>query len=141
MTGKALTPREKRVRRHNVSTLVAFLSFTVWITAFTAFEAEFGAVRGIASLLFLAALVVMFTTRNADEYTAAIWRAGTSLAFVVTVGFMFFAPAIEGFLDGLFEGFTKQPTERDLDTGELLPLVALASFFIANAWTRIRGTF
>lgn len=141
MNGKALTPREKRVRRHNVSTLVAFVSFVVWMVAFTAFEVEFGAVRGLASLLFLAALVVMFTTRNADEYTAAIWRAGTSLAFMVTVGFMFFAPFLEGFLDGLFEGITEQPTERDLDTGELLPLVALTSFFIANAWTRIRGTF
>lgn len=141
MNGKALTPREKRVRRHNVSTLAAFVSFVVWMVAFTAFKAEFGAMRGLASLLFLAALVVMFTTRNADEYTAAIWRAGTSLAFVVTVGFMFFAPFIEGFLDGLFEGFTKKPTERDLETGELLPLVALAAFFLANAWTRIRGTF
>ncbi|WP_435417642.1 hypothetical protein WAB17_12330 [Parerythrobacter aurantius] len=138
MTKIPLTLREKRVRRHNWATGIALLS----LTAFGVLAAAQvgGGFRGFALVLLFPSVVIMFLTRDADEYIAAIWQYGTSVAFVVTVGAMLFVPAIEGFLDGLFEGFTERPTEQDIDIIGLTPVIGVASFFLASAWARIRGT-
>ena len=76
-------------------------------------------------------------TRNADEYVAAIWRAGTSTAFVFTAAVLIFVPFLEGFFDGLM-GLEKG---QDIDASDASEMVIIAAFFIANAWARLRGTY
>ena len=84
------------------------------------------------------AILAMFATRNADEYTAAVWRAGTSLAFVITAAVMLFTPMAEGFYLGFAEAHNGVTTERDLKLDGFI--VVVAAFFVGNAWARVRGT-
>lgn len=141
MTGKPLTQREKSVRRHNISTVLSAAAFAFYAAGVLPGITVPSAARLIALPILFLGVIVMYRTRNADEYIAAIWRSGTSVAFVATVAVMFFAPALEGFIDGITESLTEQPTGPDLPYAELLAPVAIASFYIANLWARLRGTY
>lgn len=141
MNKPPLTPREKKVRRHNLATYAALSAFVGYFLGVYFPENMFAPYRIGFIFIMLAAIVVMFRTRNADEYTKAIWLSGTSVAFVATVAFMFFVPFLEGFFDGLIEGLSGRETERDLEVEKLVPSISLAAFFIASFWTRLRGTY
>ena len=140
MPAKPLTHRDKSVRRHNVATILAFVSLTAFMLFAGGVIETNGGFRLFALLSLALSLIVMFATRNADEYVSSIWRAGTSVAFVVTVSFMLFAPALEGFVDGFTEAIWERETAQDILIGEWLPPIALASFFTANACVRLRGS-
>lgn len=136
MSDKPLTKREKGGRRHNVATLLALLSFLT----FAAYSIPGIAIplplNAFAVLIMFIAIIVMFATRNADEYVAAIWRSGTSVAFVLTAAVVVFAPFFEGMYDGLMGNHRSHEIDLSTDVG----LVVIGSFFIANGWTRFRGT-
>lgn len=136
MSDKPLTKREKNVRRHNVATLLALLSFlTVAVNSLPGVALPLP-LNVVAVLIMFVAIIVMFATRNADEYVAAIWRSGTSAAFVLTAAVVVFAP----FFEGMYDGFMGNERNRDMDLSGATTLVVIGSFFIANGWTRFRGT-
>ena len=138
MTHPPMTKRQKRVRSHNVATLVALLSFIGIAIGSSAFAEVSLPISALLVLMMFVAILVMFATRNADEYTSAVCRAGTSLAFVITAAVMLFTPLAEGFYDGFTQAHTGVPTERGLKLDGFI--VVVASFFVGNAWARIRGT-
>ena len=130
------TRREKLARRHNLATLFALLSFVVLLTGSTEIIQLGEAIRTIAILTLFATVITMFMTRNADEFIAAIWRAGTSVAFVFTAGALIMLP----FAEGLFDGLMGIENGQDLDASDASEFLIIASFFIANGWARLRGT-
>ena len=138
MTNPPMTKRQKRVRSHNVATLVALLSFIGIAIGSSAFAQVSLPISALLVLMMFVAILVMFATRNSDEYTSAVWRAGTSLAFVITAALMLFMPLAEGFYDGFSQAHTGVPTELELRLDGFI--VVVASFFVGNAWARIRGT-
>lgn len=136
MTDKPLTNRERSVRRHNVATLLAFVCLA-WIFAATLVDTPaLMAFNALAVLVMFAAIIVMFVTRNADEYIAAIWRSGTSVAFVITAAVFLFLP----FFEGMYDGFMGAQRNQDIDLSASASLVLMGSFFLGSAWTRLRGT-
>ena len=137
MTAKPLTKREKSVRRHNIATLLALTAFIALVVRSTELVTLPGAVNFMAIMTLFVAIVTMFMTRNADEYVAAIWRAGTSTAFIITAAVLIFLPFTEGFIDGLM-GYENG---QDIDASDASEMVIIASFFFANAWARLRGTY
>lgn len=136
MTDKPHTPREKRVRRHNAATLAALLSFVAYVAIKLSGGESIEPVKVIAVLVMFPAILVMYATRNADEYVAAIWRSGTSSAFVMTVAVLLVLPFFEGFYDGITGGDRKQDLTLPLDAG----LVLIGTFFLGNGSARWRGT-
>lgn len=136
MTAKPLTKREKSVRRHNIATLLALTAFIALVVRSTEVVTLPETVNFVAIMTLFFAVITMFMTRNADEYVAAVWRAGTSTAFVFTAAVLIFVPFTEGFIDGLM-GYENG---QDIDASDASEMVIIASFFIANAWARLRGT-
>ena len=136
MTAKPLTKREKSVRYHNIATLLAFTAFVTLVVRSSELVSLPDTVNFVAMMTLIVAIITMFRTRNADEYVAAIWRAGTSTAFIITAAALIFLPFIEGFIDGLM-GYENG---QDIDASDASEMVIIASFFIANAWARLRGT-
>lgn len=101
---------------------------------------QFGMIDGplaIANtLVFILAAFILFTTRKADEYVAALWRAGTSAAFVGLLACYLFGPFIEGLIDGLMGG------ERSMQfRADLAPEITFTFFYLAHLWARVRGTY
>ena len=136
MTKQPLTKREKSVRLHNAATIVALIGFLP-VLAYTFEGLQVSqTVNAIAFLAMFCAIIVMFRTRSADEYIAGIWRSGTSAAFVITTAALIFVPFFEGVYAGLVGLEGAKSSAQSLDIGAVL----IGSFFIANAWTRIRGT-
>lgn len=136
MTETKPTKRQKRVRTHNVATIIAFGTFIAIIgEAFGLFVLTEPVVT-LVVIGMLGSVLVMFATRNADEYTASLWRIGTSAAFVCTVAIVHFVPFFEGFLAGL----TDAPQRPKSEPWHLSAVSLLGFYFIANALARIRGT-
>lgn len=135
-----MTKRQKQVRIHNAATLLALLSFAgVVLVSAELFGLSISLPLAMVSvLLMFSSILVTFATRNADEYTAAMWRAGTSLAFVITAAVMLFAPLAEGFHDGLTQAHGAGVRKRELQIEGII--IVIAAFFVGNAWARIRGT-
>ena len=137
MKERPLTNRQKAIRRHNVATLVALLTFLAFVLKHSAFGP--GSQTFITSALFVlwcSSIVIMFRTRNADEYVAAIWRNSTSAAFMITAASIVIVP----FLEGLYEGFIGLENTGGSNFSENFVAVVLLSFFATNAWARVRGT-
>lgn len=124
------------MRRHNLATVIAAITFAIALLAGDGMVEALQPVRAAAYFIMLIAIVVMFRTRNADEYLAAIWGSATSVAFAALVLLLVFAPMLEGFWDGL----TGNESGQDLTASALGMPLALASFFLANLWARVRGT-
>ena len=136
MNDTPMTKRQKRVRRHNVATLVAFLTFTTVVVQSLYGDVFHMAANALLVFAMFIAIIVMFTTRNADEYVAAIWRTGTSAAFVLTAAVVVFTPVFEGVYDGLMA----HERNRDIDLSTDMMLLVIGSFFLANGWARLRDT-
>ena len=109
----------------------------VWLRHFDILD---GGLAVTSTLFFVAACFVMFLTRNADEYVAALWRAGTNLAFLTLLLSVLLIPFAEGFIDGLMSASTEDPGVQDLKT-DLVPEIAFTGFFLAHFWARLRGTY
>lgn len=90
-------------------------------------------VQGFAVGVLLVSLVILLRRKLRDEYFAAPWSSGTSLAFVAVLFWTFILPFFEGFFEGLF----------NRTNGEDLPLawtsiVCLLAFFIGFHFKRWR---
>ena len=136
MNDTPMTKRQKRVRRHNVATLVAFLTFTTVVVQSLYGDVFHMAANALLVFAMFIAIIVMFATRNDDEYVAALWRTGTSAAFVLTAAVVVFTPVFEGVYDGLMA----HERNRDIDLSTDMMLLVIGSFFLANGWARLRGT-
>lgn len=136
MTERPLSHREKQVRRHNVATVIAALTFAIALLAADGLIPALQPFRLPAYLVMLVAIIVMFRTRNADEYITAIWRSATNVAFVALVALLVFGPMLEGFWDGL----TGNERGQELTAAAFGMPLALLSFFLGNLWARLRGT-
>jgi len=127
-----MSTTDKKTRLHLAMGHVVTLS-TLVVICF-AFELVPRPVAAIAALASMAALLVMFATRRADEWIASLWSAGTSVGFLGAIGWLLFAPFVEGVIDGF----------RGDEAGQDLPaaaasFVALACFVIAFNLKRLRG--
>lgn len=121
-----------RVRIHLVMGHVVTLSTVIVVAAAADLLAR--PVAAAAALAAMVALVAMLATRKADEWVASLWTAGASAGFLGAIGWLLFAPFIEGFLDGL----------RGDQAGQDLPaaaasIIALAAFALAFNLKRLRG--
>ena len=136
MTDTPLTKREKQVRRHNAATLISLAAIVlIDIQVFTD-DAFHPGVNILLVFAFFASIIVMFRTRNADEYIAAIWRSATSAAFMITAAIVVFTP----FFEGIYDGYMGAHRNQDIDPSTDFSLIVMGSFFIGNAWARLRGT-
>lgn len=127
-----MTTRSTRVRIHLAMGHVVTLATVIIVAAAADLLARPVAVA--AALAAMAALVAMLATRKADEWVASLWTAGASAGFLGAIGWLLFAPFIEGFLDGL----------RGEEAGQDLPaaaasIIALAAFAFAFNLKRLRG--
>ncbi len=91
-------------------------------------------VHGFAIGALLVSLLLLLRRKLRDEYFDELWKAGASLAFVVTVVWFLFAPFAEGFVHGL----------SDVESGSNLPegltgIIAIAAFFVGFHVKRLRG--
>lgn len=91
-------------------------------------------VRGFAIGMLLVSLLLLLRRKLRDEYFDELWKAGVSLAFVVTVAWFLFLPFAEGFTHGLL----------DVPGGSNLPadlggLIAIAAFFVGFHVKRLRS--
>ena len=126
--------KTKLARRHTIASYLGLLAFGAWIAAhYFGAPASFGYV-GI--IVLLVAIIVMFATRNADEYVSSLWSTGANTAFLAIVAYLLFGPVIEGF----YEGFTRTENGQSLppDAGAFVVLVA---FFAGDFWKRLRGGY
>ncbi|MEP2234851.1 MAG: hypothetical protein ABJM58_10670 [Alteripontixanthobacter sp.] len=132
MTSTAKTRLRDNPQVHLRGALIAIVSLAALLigkSGVLSFDISAFAVLGL-----ITSLALMFISREADEYVAALWSAGTSAAFVVAVVWLLFAPVIEGFIDGLFaiEGGMDFPVD-------FVSIAALTAFLIAFYWRRLRG--
>lgn len=107
-----------------------------------------GLIAAIASLLASLPLVVAVTggfaawlaalfmlwARGADEYTQALWTAGTSVAF----GSMLITFLALPFLEGVYDGVTSTENGRNIPMS-IVPLFAILNFYIGVFVKRLLG--
>jgi membrane-bound ClpP family serine protease len=94
-----------------------------------------GFVAIAGGMLVIACGVVMLLTRNADEYTRGLWSAGASLAFIALLVLSVGLPFVEGVYDGL-RGYETSGREMPAQFGVT---IAIAAFFVGQAWKRLLG--
>lgn len=92
-------------------------------------------IRPIGALIAVLACWAMLVTRNADEYTRALWNTGASLAFATVLVLYIGLPFAEGLYDGLRSDETSR---RDIPAGFGVT-IGIAAFFVGHAWKRLRG--
>ncbi|WP_374405713.1 hypothetical protein [Pelagerythrobacter sp.] len=95
-------------------------------------EESYGVI-GAASLVL--SMMVMFMSRNADEYTLSLWSAGATAGFMAAVAWLIFAPLIEGFVDGATGNAHIRDWPADMGIH-----IGIAVFLIAFNLKRFRGT-
>lgn len=99
------------------------------------------AVTIIAVLAMIGSLIVMFFTRNSDEYTAELWLSGANAAFISIVAWLLIGPLIMGFM----EGYNAAHEGRDSTKPEFDKLyaasstIALFAFYITFHIKRLTG--
>lgn len=76
---------------------------------------------------------VMLFTRNADEYTRALWTAAASLAFATVLILYIGLPFIEGFMDGL-----DNVEAQDIPATATIA-IAIGAFYAGLFSKRLRG--
>ncbi len=91
---------------------------------------EIGMVGGVIAFL---CCWVLLSTRNADEFTQALWTSAASLAFTSLLLMMIVWP----FLEGLVAGF------RGINDGEpsFAGIIgcAIIAFYVGLFWKRMKG--
>lgn len=127
-----MTTTNTRVRIHLVMGHVVTLA-TVLVVAVAA-DLLARPVAAAAALAAMVALVAMLVTRRADEWVSSLWTAGASAGFLGAIGWLLFAPFLEGFLDGL----RGEAAAQDLPASAA-SIVALACFALAFNLKRLRG--
>ncbi len=90
-------------------------------------------VSGLAAGIFLAAAVAMYAYRAADEYTLAMWHAGTSVGFAMVIAWLL--------ATALTKGFDASLASTDLALfadGRLIELSAVTAFLAAIGARKLR---
>ncbi|QUL38754.1 hypothetical protein [Erythrobacter sp. JK5] len=119
-------------RMHLVLSHVAAVSFLVMVLSrFEVIPTSFGVIGITFGVL---SLVVMFTTRNSDEWIASLWSAGANAGFFAAMAWLLILPFAEGAYDGLLANERRQ----DLPT-DLASFVAMGAFLVAFNLKRLRG--
>ena len=119
-------------RMHLVLSHVAAVSFLVLVLSrFEIIPTGYGVIGVTFGVL---SIIVMFTTRNSDEWIASLWSAGANAGFMAAMAWLLFLPFAEGFFDGLLGNDRQQ----DLPTN-LASYVAMGAFLVAFNLKRIRG--
>ncbi|MFK4004415.1 hypothetical protein [Qipengyuania sp. NPDC077563] len=80
MKERPLTKREKAVRRHNVASLIAFVSLVTTGIGSLFADLLSQPIFVVAFISMFLAILVIFAARNDAEYIATIWQTGTSAA-------------------------------------------------------------
>lgn len=83
------------------------------------------AVSVVGMTLAVFSCIAMLWSRNADEFTLALWTAGASVAFGTMLITYLGLPAAEGFLDGLTGAERKQDVPAWLTSA-----LAIVAFYI-----------
>ncbi len=94
------------------------------------------AVGGLAYIIVISAILVMFFNRKQDEFLERHWNAGATTAFFLTCLWGLVAP----FTIGIFEGLTGNEQGRNIAevlAKGILP-IGLISFFAAYQMSRLR---
>ena len=84
------------------------------------------------------ACVVMLFTRNADEYTQALWRSGTSWAYATLLILLLGLPFAEGFYDGAQTVEMGEKGERDIPSTATIA-VAILAYYVGFFVRKLRG--
>ena len=90
--------------------------------------------RVIGTTVGILSIIVMFTTRNSDEWIASLWSAGANAGFVGAMAWLLILPYGEGFFDGL----TGNESGMDLPAAPA-SYVAFGAFILAYNLKRLRG--
>lgn len=143
------TDRQKAVdhylRAANIGTisLVVFSILDFYETTFGL--EEFGATMALATLAVVAAfvwaMVHLFRHRNADEFTHALWSAGTTSAFIMLIFWALFGNIFAGILWAFTGDLTaEQPPEMQFVDYWTAP-ICIAAFFCAFQYKRFKGAY
>lgn len=102
---------------------------TVWFVAAFAMLGAFGW-----------SLVGMLVWRRTDEFTLAMWHAGTSGAFLMTIAWLFFGDLFQSGSEAWIVANDPERKDPGLDViGNWALPVTLAGFFIGFHYKRLRG--
>lgn len=119
-------------RIHLVLSHVAAASLAIMAASWSGLIAREFSVIGIT--VGILAIIVMYATRNSDEWIASLWSAGANAGFITVMAWLIFLPFLEGAYDGLVGNERSQDIPADLAS-----MVSLAAFLIAFNLKRIRG--
>lgn len=123
---------DRKTRLHLAMGHVVTIATLVVIAA--GFDLVPRAIAMVAALGAMIALIFMFATRRSDEWVASLWSAGASAGFLGAIGWLLFAPFIEGVIDGI----RGDEAAQDLPAAAA-SIVALACFALAFNLKRLRG--
>ncbi|QFT77845.1 hypothetical protein [Erythrobacter sp. THAF29] len=76
----------------------------------------------------------MLATRNADEYTLALWTAGASVAFATMLIIFIGLPAAEG----IYDGATGAERRQDIPAS-IVPILTILAFYAGLFAKRLLG--
>ncbi|WP_298466375.1 hypothetical protein [uncultured Erythrobacter sp.] len=119
-------------RMHLVLSHVAAASFVLMVLGRNDIIPDEFALIGIT--FGILAIIVMFATRNSDEWIASLWSAGANAGFIAAMAWLLFLPFAEGFYDGLVGNERGQDLPSDFAS-----FVSLGAFLVAFNLKRIRG--
>lgn len=128
------------MNKANIFNLSGWIGLTGLVLSFAAaIDGIPTAVAIAGGLIAVAACWAMMFTRNADEYTRALWTAGASMAFAIMLVLFLTVP----FFEGVYDGFTKargsaEETARDIPA-ILTIACAIAGFYFGLFWKRFLG--
>ena len=114
---------KSKADRFFVSTLLAAIPVALlWIAMLQPLP-DF--LSGLAAGMILAAAAIMVINRTADEYTLAVWHAGTSAGFAACVAWLVFDAFVGGF------------RHEAIATGRLPVLIAVTVFLMVVGGKRL----
>jgi hypothetical protein len=118
---------------------VGLASLVLYVAGSVAFTSE--PIAKASAYLTVGACWAMLFTRNADEYTRALWTSAASLAFATLLILFLGLPAAEGFYDGFRTAIEDRPDDyyqQDIKAGAIIGC-GIVAFYIGLFWKRFRG--
>lgn len=128
---KATTNRDWARVHLNFGILAVVFLAVLLLARFEVIDGGFGTIGVTGTAL---AILVMFTTRKADEYTESLWSAGANAGFMAAVSWLLLAPFVEGVWDGLTANENRMEWPTDIGV-----YIAISAFLVAFNWKRLRG--
>ncbi|KLI63909.1 hypothetical protein [Aurantiacibacter marinus] len=103
--------------RKNRAPLNLAMGLVGLLSVFTIIAAELlalpKAIVPICAAAMIISLAVMFFTRRSDEYTLALWSAGTNAAFAAIIGWLIIGPFAAGVMEGFNAAHEGREAERN----------------------------